>query len=115
MAEHKWPGSNEYYGYRGPPAPIGSDGRVIDTPEVAHARAAHLATHAEVSASMAHNQQPDVWEGSYEQQNSYEEPGQYVVQDEHQRPYHGPPAPIGHDGRVIDTPEVKYDVSHTEF
>lgn len=31
------------YGY----APLGSDGRVIDTPEVAQAKAAHLAAHAQ--------------------------------------------------------------------
>ena len=29
-------------------APIGADGRVIDTPEVAQAKAAHLAAHAQV-------------------------------------------------------------------
>lgn len=29
-------------------APIGTDGRVIDTPEVAQAKAAHLAAHAQV-------------------------------------------------------------------
>ena len=29
-------------------APIGADGRVVDTPEVAQAKAAHLAAHAQV-------------------------------------------------------------------
>ena len=29
--------------YRGPPAPLAKDGRVVDTPEVARAKAAHLA------------------------------------------------------------------------
>ncbi|TGZ49379.1 Uncharacterized protein DBV15_05022 [Temnothorax longispinosus] len=33
--------------YHGPPAPLGKDGRVVDTPEVAHAKIAHLSTHAE--------------------------------------------------------------------
>lgn len=36
------------YAY-GPAAPLGHDGRVIDTPEVAHAKAAHLAAHAAAS------------------------------------------------------------------
>ena len=31
------------------PAPLGPDGRVIDTPEVAQAKAAHFAAHARVS------------------------------------------------------------------
>ena len=33
-------------GYRGPLAPLGPDGRVIDTPEVAQAKAEHLKAHA---------------------------------------------------------------------
>lgn len=32
-------------------APIGADGRVVDTPEVAQAKAAHLAAHAQVRRS----------------------------------------------------------------
>lgn len=32
-------------------APIGADGRVVDTPEVAQAKAAHLAAHAQVRHS----------------------------------------------------------------
>lgn len=32
-------------------APIGADGRVVDTPEVAQAKAAHLAVHAQVRHS----------------------------------------------------------------
>lgn len=36
------------YGYASA-APLGHDGRVIDTPEVAHAKAAHLAAHAAAS------------------------------------------------------------------
>lgn len=31
-------------------APLGPDGRVIDTPEVAQAKAAHLAAHAQAAA-----------------------------------------------------------------
>lgn len=41
-----------YSQYRGPPAPLTSDGMVMDTPEVANARAAHLALHAETMARL---------------------------------------------------------------
>lgn len=42
----------DYYQYRGPPAPLSSDGMVMDTPEVARARAAHLAMHADTMARL---------------------------------------------------------------
>lgn len=41
-------------GYKGPPAPLAPDGRVIDTPEVAHAKEAHLRAHAHAAALSAH-------------------------------------------------------------
>ena len=45
------------YAYRfGYGAPIGPDGRVIDTPEVAAAKAAHLAAHE--AAKLANNPWP---------------------------------------------------------
>ncbi|KMQ90857.1 cuticle isoform x1 [Lasius niger] len=68
-------------------APIGADGRVVDTPEVAQAKAAHLAAHAQEAAktvglvpygALAYAASPVLY------------------------PY----APLGSDGRVIDTPEV---------
>lgn len=34
-------------------APLGPDGRVVDTPEVAEAKAAHLAAHAQQAAKVA--------------------------------------------------------------
>lgn len=40
------------YGF-GYGAPIGPDGRVVDTPEVAKAKAAHLAAHAQEAAKNA--------------------------------------------------------------
>lgn len=40
--------------YKYGPAPLAHDGRVIDTPEVAHLKAAHLAAHANAHASAAH-------------------------------------------------------------
>lgn len=40
------------YAYRfGYGAPLGPDGRVVDTPEVAAAKAAHLAAHAQQAAN----------------------------------------------------------------
>ncbi|KOX68134.1 hypothetical protein WN51_07107 [Melipona quadrifasciata] len=49
----------EYYQYKGPLAPLTSDGMVMDTPEVAHARAAHLALHAETMARLRKMAQDD--------------------------------------------------------
>ncbi|XP_036148350.1 cuticle protein 2 isoform X2 [Monomorium pharaonis] len=70
-------------------APIGADGRVVDTPEVAQAKAAHLAAHAQEAAkrlglvpygALAYATSPAFYTYNY--------------------------APLGPDGRVIDTPEV---------
>lgn len=77
------------------------DGRVIDTPEVAHAKAVHLATHAAEAAKASPTGYDD-----------YE--GKYAVDDESTAYvaghglYYGPPAPLAHDGRVVDTPEVAH-------
>ncbi|XP_053981505.1 cuticle protein 18.7-like [Hylaeus volcanicus] len=71
-------------------APIGADGRVIDTPEVADAKAAHLAAHALEAAKKL---------GMYP----------YGALAYSSIPYaykYGYGAPLGPDGRVIDTPEV---------
>lgn len=40
--------------YQGPYAPLGHDGRVIDTPEVAQARADHLQAYARAAALTTH-------------------------------------------------------------
>ncbi|XP_076397643.1 uncharacterized protein LOC100876081 [Megachile rotundata] len=71
-------------------APIGADGRVVDTPEVAEAKAAHLTAHALEAAKNA---------GLYP----------YGALSYNSAPYaygFGYGAPIGPDGRVVDTPEV---------
>lgn len=86
--------------YHGPPAPLAHDGRVIDTPEVAHAKAVHLATHA---AEAAKASPPTTGYEDYE--GKYEGNGGYVAG---QSLYYGPPAPLAHDGRVVDTPEVAH-------
>ncbi|XP_018317056.1 uncharacterized protein [Mycetomoellerius zeteki] len=93
-----------HYQYYGPPAPIGHDGRVMDTPEVAHAKAAHLAAVAEAVAKVPHSV------ASYTENQGYHGYANPVSVD-HQMyhsgyGYHGPLAPLDHDGRVIDTPEV---------
>ncbi|XP_058799043.1 neurofilament medium polypeptide-like [Phymastichus coffea] len=49
--ESKW--DIIHHEYHGPPAPLSKDGRVIDTPEVAEAKANHLAIHAETAAELA--------------------------------------------------------------
>ncbi|XP_048505090.1 spidroin-2-like [Athalia rosae] len=98
------------YGYQGPAAPLAHDGTVLDTPEVAHAKAAHLAAHAAAAARAAHGH------SGYEHQRpvyGYEDPSGYDAAaysaPYHQNQgYHGPPAPLAHDGRVVDTPEVAH-------
>lgn len=49
--ESKW--DIIHHEYHGPPAPLSKDGRVIDTPEVAEAKANHLAIHAETVVDLA--------------------------------------------------------------
>lgn len=75
------------------------DGRVVDTPEVAHAKQAHLAAHAAEAAKAAHY-------GGYNA--GYSADGNHGNRVEYHSAYHGPPAPLGHDGRVVDTPEVAH-------
>ena len=93
------------YKYEGPPAPLAEDGRVIDTPEVAHARAMHLAAHAEALRRLAQSPTPpEAYEvnrgdGLY-QENSYVSP---IAS----RNYLGSLVPLAYDGRVMDTSEVR--------
>ncbi|XP_015591981.1 cuticle protein 18.7 [Cephus cinctus] len=88
------------HGYHGPAAPLAHDGRVVDTPEVAHAKAAHFAAHAEAAAHAHYS--PAYGHGE----------GIFVAAPAHgyaaPHGYHGPAAPLAHDGRVIDTPEVAH-------
>ncbi|XP_011175801.1 cuticle protein 2 [Solenopsis invicta] len=93
-----------HYLYRGPPAPLSHDGRVVDTPEVAHAKAVHLAAVAEAAARVPHSVAPYSKNRDY---HGYAKPISVGHQSYHSGyGYHGPPAPLDHDGRVIDTPEV---------
>lgn len=86
-------------GYHGPPAPLAHDGRVVDTPEVAHAKQAHLAAYAAEAAKTAHLGGYNL---GYAADGNYEDHGAY------HGGYHGPLAPLAHDGRVVDTPEVAH-------
>lgn len=74
------------YGYLG--VPLAYDGRVLDTPEVAQAKAVHLATQAYEAArnTLGYAHVP-LLTRVYAPAITYG-------------------APIGPDGRVIDTPEV---------
>lgn len=81
-----------------PAAPVGLDGRVLDTPEVAVAKAEHAAAHlnerlklADEAARSSGGLQAVVKQSSL----VVAAPGVLV-----------PGAPIGQDGRVVDTPEV---------
>lgn len=110
-------GTAPSYVYQGPPAPLAQDGTVLDTPEVAQAKAAHLAAHAAAlaRASNGHAHQVQHDQGQYAGYNE-EDTGAYKdsntqAQYNHQphvqtQTYHGPAAPLAHDGRVVDTPEV---------
>lgn len=49
LAEPQWGYGGPYAGHHGA-APLGADGRVVDTPEVQAAKASHLAALADASA-----------------------------------------------------------------
>ncbi|KAI8442206.1 hypothetical protein MSG28_005791, partial [Choristoneura fumiferana] len=71
--------------------------RLYDTPEVAHAKAAHLAAHAQ--ASTGHAAWAPLGHAGYGGAH-YGAPGAGLLK-------YGP-APLAHDGRVVDTPEVAH-------
>ncbi|CAK1590337.1 unnamed protein product [Parnassius mnemosyne] len=91
--------------YAGPPAPVqlSPDGKyLLDTPEVAHAKAAHLAALAQASSSHGGWAPAAGYLGApaYAAGSHYGAPGAGL--------YKYGPAPLAHDGRVIDTPEVAH-------
>lgn len=98
--------------YHGPPAPLAHDGQVVDTPEVVHAKKAHLIAHAAEAAKTAHYGGGFPQDGSYigEFQGGFSGGsiggGHKEIYTGYHGKYHGPPAPLGHDGQVVDTPEV---------
>lgn len=89
------------YQYHGPPAPIGHDGRVIDTPEVAHAKAAHLAAVAEAAAKVPYGLASYAGNPDY---HGYLKPVSVSHQMYHSgHGYHGSPAPLNHEVRYLYT------------
>ncbi|XP_015174388.1 PREDICTED: cuticle protein 18.7-like [Polistes dominula] len=94
-------------------APLSPDGRVVDTPEVAQAKAAHLAAHARTTSKLAAAAASAVTAAQY-QLTDYDDHRNLIylspvrVNYAAISPigYRGPLAPIGPDGRVMDTPEV---------
>ncbi|CAG9791472.1 unnamed protein product [Diatraea saccharalis] len=92
--------------YPGPPAHIqlSPDGKyVLDTPEVAHAKAAHFAAHAQ--ASTVHGAWAPAAAGILGGHGGYAA-GHYGAPAAGLIKYG--PAPLAHDGRVVDTPEVAH-------
>ncbi|XP_071632212.1 cuticle protein 2-like [Temnothorax longispinosus] len=92
----------QWYGPHASPAPLGPDGRVVDTPEVAQLKAAHLSALAEANARAPKG--PGAI-GAYVGPSGYA-PSGYAPRN-YISHYSGPPAPLGPDGRVVDTPEVQ--------
>ncbi|XP_036148351.1 cuticle protein 18.7 [Monomorium pharaonis] len=92
-----------------PGAPIGLDGRVVDTAEVALAKAEHAAAHVNEKINLAAEAAK-----SAEHVLAYVAPspgvavveGAQLVQPVAVATKLVPGAPIGPDGRVVDTPEV---------
>ncbi|XP_017756624.1 PREDICTED: cuticle protein 18.7-like [Eufriesea mexicana] len=84
-----------------PGAPIGLDGRVVDTPEVALAKAEHAAAHLNERISLANEafKSADLITYAAPVLGTNLEPIALAARIV-------PPAPLGPDGRVVDTPEV---------
>lgn len=119
-----------------PGAPLGHDGRVVDTPEVAHAKAEHDAAHAHEKVALAAEAAKSADHESHHYTPAlHAEPT--VVTSYHSKVYSSvpvalsyasypaalpvhdtiapvayaklvPAAPLGADGRVVDTPEVAH-------
>jgi len=92
-----------------PGAPIGLDGRVVDTAEVALAKAEHAAAHVNEKINLA----AEAARSADQHVLAYVAPSNVAVVDSAQlvQPVAVttklvPGAPIGLDGRVVDTPEV---------
>lgn len=105
--------STGYGGYHGPAAPLAHDGTVVETPEVAHAKAAHLAAHAEAAAKASWGAPAEEeyhhYSGYGAEAHGYAEPAEFSNKFSHVgHGYHGPPAPLDHEGRVVDTPDVAH-------
>lgn len=93
-----------------PGAPIGLDGRVIDTADVTLAKAEHAAAHINEKINLA----AEAARSADQHVLAYVAPSNVAVVDSNAQLVQPVPvtaklasgAPIGLDGRVIDTPEV---------
>ncbi|XP_003702742.1 uncharacterized protein LOC100875857 [Megachile rotundata] len=85
-----------------PGAPIGLDGRVVDTPEVAYAKAEHAAAHINERITLANEavKSADVI--------AYASPVVATGVQPLAIAKLVSSAPVGPDGRVVDTPEVAF-------
>lgn len=96
-----------------PGAPIGLDGRVVDTPEVSYAKAEHAAAHLNEKLNLANEAVKSADYVAYAASplvassplfaTTYSAPLAAQLTK-----YTAGGAPIGLDGRVVDTPEVAY-------
>ncbi|XP_043274844.1 histidine-rich protein PFHRP-II-like [Venturia canescens] len=123
-----------------PGAPLGYDGRVVDTPEVVHAKVEHQAAHANEKIALAHEAAKSAEHDSHHyahvvhaapavlasyQSNAYASVPVATSHVSSEASYHAalpvhqvvapvayakivPAAPLGADGRVVDTPEVAH-------
>ncbi|KYN07775.1 hypothetical protein ALC62_01286 [Cyphomyrmex costatus] len=91
-----------------PGAPIGLDGRVIDTAEVSLAKAEHAAAHINEKINLAAEavKSADVLTYVAPSNVALVENSAHLVQPVAVAAKLTPGAPIGLDGRVVDTPEV---------
>lgn len=89
---------------------IGPDGVPVETPEVQAAKAHHYAEYAKTLSRPGQNI-PDTQEyghGGGEGHYSAPAPVQYSHAPAYYKGPGGPPAPLGHDGQVVETPEVQH-------
>lgn len=84
--------------YFEPSAPIGRDGRVVDTPEVAAAKAAHLAAFSRLASQPGPYIDHPAASSSAPIYDGYSNPSFFTSRIEHgPYGYQGPPAPLAND------------------
>jgi len=81
-----------HYQYHGPSASIDHNGKVMDTPEVAHAKAAHLAAVAEAAAKVPHSVASYAEDRDYRGHSEPVSVGHKTYHNDYG--YHGPFAPL---------------------
>lgn len=105
-----------------PPAPVGQDGNVIDTPEVAQAKAAHFAEFARAAARAAEESKNQPQSVEYNPQSQpynfpSPQPPAYVRQQAYQQPapiYQSAPAPTYNQPSPVSGYQPQY-TGNTNF